>query len=78
MASDERDDDIEVRERDDGSWDLVRRGEPDEVLSTHPLQSMAESERHRLAQEGADDDPAPGDDAADLGTQGAYPDNTGG
>jgi hypothetical protein len=69
---------LEVQRRDDGSWDLVRRGDPDEVLGNHPLQSMAESERHRLAQQGADDDAGAGDDAADLGTAGAYPDNTGG
>jgi hypothetical protein len=76
MSSDDHD--LEIRHRDDGSWDLVRRGDPDEILSNHPLQSMAESERHRLAQEDADPDASPGDDAADLGTMGAYPDNTGG
>jgi hypothetical protein len=78
MSADDRDETIEVRGRDDGSWDVVRRGEPDEVLSNHPLQSMAESERHRLAQERSDEQAGPGDDEADVGTIDSYPDNTGG
>ena len=77
MAPDEPLGTLVVRRRDDRSWDLLRRGEPDEVLSNHPLQAMAESERHRLAQEDARDPTAPGDDPG-PGTIGAYPDNTGG
>ncbi len=78
MGTDEHDADLEVRRRDDGSWDLVRRGDRDEVLSNHPLQSMAESERHRVAQQEAEDQPGQGDDRADVGTIASYPDNVGG
>lgn len=78
MSADDRDGTIEVRERDDGSWDVVRRDETDEVLSNHPLQSMAESERHRLAQQRSEEEARPGDDEADVGTIASYPDNTGG
>jgi hypothetical protein len=68
---------LEVVNRDDGTWDLIRRGDDVTVLSNHPLRSMAEAERYRLAQAGAADADWSGE-VGNVGATGAYPDNTGG
>ena len=65
MAPDEA---LDIEQRDDGTWDLVQRGEPDQVLSNHPRRASAEAERFRLAEARS---APPGDD--DIGRGSAYP-----
>jgi hypothetical protein len=63
--------------RDDGTWDVVRRGDTgEEVLSSHPRHAGAESEAFRLAESDVED--AAQADAELTDGQGANPDQSGG